>query len=260
MLHQHAFRWTSGGGMVSLGTLGGTHSSGNDVNDAGLAVGGSDITGNTTYSCLCAAAGAATMVDLRHAGGHLGEATAVNNAGQVVGWAYNAANQQRAVIWSGPWKDLAVNFGPGAGVWALRQTSWTQVHGQSPELMATGDLDGNGLDDLVLDFGPGVGVWVWMNHGTWLFLNAQSPTHLVTGDLDNSGRDEVVLDFPGAGLWVWRNNTSWAQLHPFSARHLAAANLDGTPRRGADRELSGRVRAVDACSTTRRGSSSTGST
>ena len=121
----------------------------------------------------------------------------MNNAGQVVGWAHNAAGQQRAVIWSGPWQDLAVNFGPGAGVWALRQTSWTQVHGLSPELMASGDLDGNGLDDLVLDFGPDVGVWVWMNHGTWMFLNSVSPTHMVTADLDNSGRDEVVFDFPG---------------------------------------------------------------
>ena len=62
--------------------------------------------------------------------------------------------------------------------------------------MASGNLDGNGLDDLVLDFGT-VGVWVWMNHGSWLFLNPQSPTHLVTGDLDNNGRDEVVFDFPG---------------------------------------------------------------
>ena len=97
--------------------------------------------------------------------------------------------------------------------------------------MATGDLDGNGLDDLVLDFGPGLGVWAWMNHGNWLFLSAESPARLVTGDLDNNGRDEVVVDFPGGGLWVWRNNTSWSKLHPFSARHLAAANLDGAPAR-----------------------------
>ena len=93
------------------------------------------------------------MVDLGTLGGASSEATAVSNAGQVVGWAQNAAAQVRAVIWSGPWKDLAVNFGPGAGVWALRQTSWIQVNSLSPESMATGDLDGNGLDDLVLDFG-----------------------------------------------------------------------------------------------------------
>ena len=77
----------------------------------------------------------------------------MSNAGQVVGTAENAANIDRAVVWSGPWKDLAVNFGPGFGVWALRQTSWMQVHGLSPELMTSGDLDGNRLDDLVFDFG-----------------------------------------------------------------------------------------------------------
>ena len=124
---QHTFSWTSGGGMVDLGTLGGSYSFGRDVNDAGLAVGGFYITGNTAFHAFARAAGGA-MVDLGTLGGTHSEATAVNNAGQVVGWAHNIAGQQRAVM-------------------------WTQVHSLSAESMASGDLDGNGLDDLVLDFG-----------------------------------------------------------------------------------------------------------
>jgi len=222
---RHAFSWTSTGGMVSLGTLGGTNSDALGVNDSGLVVGASDIPGNSASHAFARVAGG-PMVDLGTLGGTRSEATAVSNAGQVVGWAYNAAGEQRAVIWSGPWKDLAVNFGPGLGVWALRQTSWMQVHGLSPESTASGDLDGNRLDDLVFDFGP-QGVWVWMNHATWLFLNPQNPTHIVTGDFDNNGRDEVVLDIPDAGLWVWRNNTSWELLHSVNAKHLVVGNLDG---------------------------------
>ena len=213
--------------MSDLGTLtGGPSSQALGINDSGLVVGSARITGNT-ISHAFSQIGTEPMRDLGTLGGPNSLASGVNNAGQVVGYAYASASQPHATIWSGPWKDLVANFGPGVGVWALRSTSWTQVHGLSPESMATGDLDGNGLDDLVIDFGPGIGVWVWMNHGNWLFLNPQSPNHLVTGDLDNSGRDEVVLDFPGAGLWVWRNNTSWAQLHPFSVRQMATANLDG---------------------------------
>ena len=221
----HAFSWTGAGGMVDLGTLGGTNSAATGINDAGLVVGTSDTTDNTASHAFARPRGG-SMVDLGTLGGTRSEATAVSNAGEVVGWALNAADERRAVIWSGPWKDLAVNFGPGLGVWALRQTSWMQVHSVSPESMITGDLDGNRLDDLVFDFGS-QGVWVWMNHATWLWLNPQNPTHLVTGDFDNNGRDEVVLDIPDAGLWVWRNNTSWEFLHPVNARHLAVGNLDG---------------------------------
>ena len=111
----HAFRWTSGGGMVNLGTLGGTNSDATDVNDAGLVVGGSHITGAADGLIMpLPARRVAPWWTWARWGAPDSEATAVNNVGQVVGWAGNAANQQRAVIWSGPWKDLAVNFGPGS--------------------------------------------------------------------------------------------------------------------------------------------------
>ena len=65
------------------------------------------------------------MVDLGALpGGTRSSNTAINNAGQIVGTSYNAASQPHAVIWSGPWKDLVVNFGPGTGLWALRRTAW----------------------------------------------------------------------------------------------------------------------------------------
>ena len=112
---QLAFRWTSGGGMVSLGTLGGTPQLG--LRRQRCRSGGGRILHHRQRGLLMPlpAPAGGTMVDLGTLGGAYSEATAVNNAGQVVGWAHNAASQQRAVIWSGPWKDLAVNFGPGVG-------------------------------------------------------------------------------------------------------------------------------------------------
>jgi probable HAF family extracellular repeat protein len=43
---QHAFSWTTQGGMVDLGTLGGAKSSATAVNDKGQVVGVSDLAGN----------------------------------------------------------------------------------------------------------------------------------------------------------------------------------------------------------------------
>ena len=59
----HAFSWTAGGGMVDLGTLGGTNSfltilgspfegNGGGVNDRGQVVGGSSISGDTALRRL----------------------------------------------------------------------------------------------------------------------------------------------------------------------------------------------------------------
>ena len=45
----HAFRWTASGGMVDIGTLGGTSSYAYGINELGQICGYSYITGNTAY-------------------------------------------------------------------------------------------------------------------------------------------------------------------------------------------------------------------
>ena len=148
--------------------------------------------------------------------------------GRVVGWAYNAGSQQHAVIWSGPWKDLVGNFGPGIGIWALRRTAWTGIHPWSPRAIVSGDFDGNGLDDLAVDFYPSSGLWVLMNHTTWVPLHTFNPAQMAVGDFDNNGKDDLVASFPGYGIWTWRNNTSWVQLHTFEALRFAVGDIDGS--------------------------------
>jgi probable HAF family extracellular repeat protein len=70
--------------MQDLGTLGGSFSGANGINDLGQVVGGSGITGDMTaehaffYS-------AGHMLDLGTLGGSISYATGINNLGQVVG-------------------------------------------------------------------------------------------------------------------------------------------------------------------------------
>ena len=107
---------------------------------------------------------------------------------------------------------LVLDFGAPHGIWTLQSGAWQQLHGASAEIIQSGDLDGNLVDDLVIDFGTASGLWAWMNGATWVQLHGLSPTQMAIGDLDGNGRDEVVVGFPGYGIYIWRNHTTWAQV------------------------------------------------
>jgi hypothetical protein len=77
----------------------------------------------------------------------------------------------------------------------------------SPEIIATGDLDGSGQDDVIIDFGAS-GIWVYYNDITWTKLHKSSPEIIATGDMDGSGEDDVIIDFGASGIWVYYNDTT----------------------------------------------------
>jgi hypothetical protein len=90
-------------------------------------------------------------------------------------------------ILSGPWQDLAIDFGNPYGVWTAHDgAEWRPVHDFSPRVMVSGDVDGNQLDDLIADYGPEFGVWARMNHGPWRLIDPSSPSRMVTGDLEGT--------------------------------------------------------------------------
>jgi len=92
----HAFLWTTAGGMIDLGTLGGTHSFAVGVNASGQIIGSSDTPGFESHAFSWTAAGG--MVDLGTLGGRFTIPVAVNASGQVVGFGLTAGNCDARVL------------------------------------------------------------------------------------------------------------------------------------------------------------------
>ena len=105
--------------------------------------------------------------------------------------------------------DAIIDFGSGSGIWIrYNNTSWTQLHTATSQILATGDLDGSGKEDVLIDFGAS-GLYVRYNNATWLKLHTTSPVNIATADLDNDGKDDAVIDFGGSlDLYVRYNNTT----------------------------------------------------
>jgi probable HAF family extracellular repeat protein len=95
----HAFSWTQAGGMVDLGTLGGTASGAIAVNATGQVVGLSTLPGDGSFHAFSWTQEGG-MVDLGTLGGTNSYAAAVNATGQVVGGSHIPGDStQHAVLW-----------------------------------------------------------------------------------------------------------------------------------------------------------------
>jgi probable HAF family extracellular repeat protein len=111
----HAFSWTQEGGMIDLGTLGGSYSAAESVNVVGQVVGESHTADGSTHAFSWTQEGG--MVDLGTFGGSYSVARAVNDDGQVVGESAIASGEWHAFSWTqeGGMLDLGTLGGSHSG-------------------------------------------------------------------------------------------------------------------------------------------------
>ena len=95
----HAVSWTKAGGMLDLGTLGGTQSTSIAVTVCGQVVGTSDLSGDAaSHAFLWTKSGG--MVDLGTLGGTQSAPLGVSSTGLVVGTSTLAQGDTHAVVWT----------------------------------------------------------------------------------------------------------------------------------------------------------------
>lgn len=111
-----------------LGTLGGTTSTPNDINNAGVIVGKANLPGDASGHAFVYQNGA--MSDLGTLGGKDSVATALNEQGQVIGYASTAEGQDHAFLYeNGAMKDLGTLGGSASAAYDINERG--QIVGMS---------------------------------------------------------------------------------------------------------------------------------
>jgi probable HAF family extracellular repeat protein len=213
----HAFRWTRSRGMQDLGTLGGTDSNAISINERGQIVGWSFT--NTIANPVVDTCGGAVnvptedpflwengkMIDLGSLGGTCGQAWALNNRGQVVGFSDLAGDSgAHAFLWdqAGGMQDLGTLGGDTGGAASINDAgdvvggdsrtdgsggSFLWRHGVMTDLGTVGTASGSvalGINSrrqivgtLFDNNGNEIGGFLWEDDGPMVDLGTLIPTN-----------------------------------------------------------------------------------
>jgi probable HAF family extracellular repeat protein len=127
----HAFSWTSSGGTIDLGTLGGQYTYANAVNNNGMVVGSGTTSTGMTHAFVWTPSGG--ISDIGTLGGNYSYAAAVNDSGVVVGNSTTAdLTTTHAFVWT-----------QSSGMIDLGALTGASGFSQAQDVNNTGEIVGN---------------------------------------------------------------------------------------------------------------------
>ena len=133
------FTWTSAGGMQALQDLGGSGAIAFAINNSGIAVGEASDINEQIRAVKWSATGVIT--DINPPGAGASEATAINDAGDITGWAFPAGgNGEHAWLWraNGTQQDLGTLGGQRAFAYGINSSAnvvgWSNQTPPKPDI------------------------------------------------------------------------------------------------------------------------------
>ena len=125
-------------------------------------------------------------------------------------------------------RDDFVGTWDGQGVYYRNSENGAWVNMASPATMiATGDLDGDAIDDLIGIWPSQGGVWVkYSSTGAWDMLSSTA-VHIAAGDMNGDGRTDLLGTWEGQGVF-YRDSISGAWVMMASpATMITTGDIDG---------------------------------
>jgi len=125
-------------------------------------------------------------------------------------------------------QDDLIGTWDGQGVYYRNSNDGTWVKMATPaDLIAAGDLDGDGIDDLIGIWSGQGGVWVkYSSTASWSKLSSTA-RDIASGDMNGDGTDDLLGTWDGQGVYYRDSDTgTWVKMAS-PADLIATGDLDG---------------------------------
>ena len=130
------------------------------------------------------------------------------------------------------YQDLAVSF-PIYGVWVynIQTKKWNQIHNETCQLLAGGDLDGDGIKSTLAMYYSKYGLW-YRKNGNYTCIYSGTIADMAWIDINGDSRQELFFSVPAGadcGIYLYQEypTPQLTQIHSMVPKIMAAYRNGG---------------------------------